>query len=167
MNFLKLKNYPRIVEYEKGPVTIKYGNIIQYSKVSNLDYLKEILLPEYRDDFFLTVMDISGNLPPHIDNGILTTINFYIACSGYVTQFYDVETEFDAPYAQGDGRTYDLNLLRKTDSFIAQDGDAWVLNVRVPHSISSLSSDQLPRTAIVMQTRKHSFDRVIEMISTV
>ena len=53
---------------------------IDYKKIwsPEPEMMYKILPKKYWEDFYLTVMTINRNIPPHTDSDILTTINFYI-----------------------------------------------------------------------------------------
>ena len=51
---------------------------IDYKKIwsPEPEMMYKILPKKYWEDFYLTVMTINRNIPPHTDSDILTTINF-------------------------------------------------------------------------------------------
>ena len=64
-----------------------------------------------------------------------------------------------------DGSVYDLNDLIETDSFIAQPGDIYILNVNKIHSVIPLDNREINRKAICFSTSSLSFNEV-EMMFT-
>lgn len=58
-------------------------------------------------------------IPPHVDDFRICTINFYLEASGEITTFHH----------------YDKGAMREVGSFSAKNGDCWILNTTVPHSV--------------------------------
>jgi hypothetical protein len=90
-----------------------------------VNQLPKKLLDREVPGIFLMVMPKpcpeSEMLPAHIDRGRRTAINVYLKCSGETTEFYDAHEE-----------TQTLSLI---GSFTAQPGEAWLLDVSVPHAV--------------------------------
>ncbi len=78
-------------------------------------------------------------LKAHVHITDESVINFYQHTGGEVTTFWDGLIEPDDSFASDNGNNY-FNLHHKNlnpcESFIAQDGDVWLLNTRQPHSVS-------------------------------
>ena len=64
---------------------------------------------------------------------------------------------------QTDGCVYDLDDLIETESFIAQPGDVYILNVSKVHSVIPLDDNEVKRKAICFSTRSLNFDEVKRM----
>lgn len=58
-------------------------------------------------------------LAPHKDGVRLTAVNFYTKTNGERTVFYE----------------YKAGSIKEVDSFVAQDGDTYIMNVDEPHSV--------------------------------
>ena len=99
MNFVKLKNKIVVDQYETEVLFTSYGvtiggkfNGIQYFKTEHLNQLLLSVIPErYREHFSMRTMRINTKIPPHTDNGILTSINAYIKTDNCVTKFYKIK----------------------------------------------------------------------------
>jgi hypothetical protein len=87
-------------------------------------------------------------LAPHIDGDRVTTINFYRQTNGERTCFYK--------YNAG-------GSIDEIDSFVAQDGDAWVLAVNTPHAVELVSGKT--RRVLSISFIHTPFDRVMEALS--
>jgi hypothetical protein len=145
-SFCKLKNNYIIDEYTIKNVQMSFGETvddkfygIKYSYVDIKNDIMDLILPkEYHKFFFMTIMQINREIPPHTDSGIKSTINFYIKTENCLTQFYKFKT--DNPKTkqvenQSDGYIFDLNDLEEIDGFISQPTEVWVLDVTKPHAV--------------------------------
>lgn len=144
--FRKLKYNYTVGEYNIKDTQMSFGETIDdkffgikycYADVKN-NILDSILPKEYHKFFFMTIMQINREIPPHTDSGIKSTINFYIKTDDCLTQFYKFNT--DKPKTkqvenQSDGYIFDLDDLIPTESFIAKPNEGWVLDVTKPHSV--------------------------------
>lgn len=161
--FQKLNKTFVIGEYDTKEVQISFGHEtdngfigIEYFHVDieNKNELMDIIPKEYQKYFFMTVMKINVEIPPHTDSGIKSTINFYIEPSDCLTQFYKFKTDKPKTYQvenQSNGFVFDKNDLQKTDSFVAKATEAWVLDVTQPHSVIP-QSEFKERTAIALSS---------------
>ena len=146
-NFQKLKNNYHIGECNIQGVQMQYGHQIddkfvgiQYCHVDFADKMAimNIIPREYHKCFYMTIMRINTQIPPHTDSDIKSTINFYINTEDCRTQFYKFKNDNpkkEQVENQSDGYIFDVNDLEETDSFVAQPNEAWVLNVANPHSV--------------------------------
>jgi hypothetical protein len=142
MEFRKLNKEFDIGDYKildvqmsflKGDKGIAY-HYVDFDKFSVLD----IIPKEYRDHFFVTMMCINTQIPPHTDSGIKSNINIYLKTDNCLTQFYKFKN--DTPKTeqvanQTDGFLFDESDLEKTNGFIAKPNEAWLLDVTKPHSV--------------------------------
>jgi hypothetical protein len=137
---------------------IEYFNI-DHSDTSSLFQVVPI---QYQQNFCLTLMKINTIIPPHTDTGILVTINFYIETDNCITQFYKFKGEPKRYQVenQKEGFIFDENDLEKTKSFIAEQYDAWLLDVGQPHSVSDGSN----RMAFSLATNTYTYDDVCNML---
>lgn len=162
--FAKLNRLFDINCYTKEDCRILYKRAgLYYFNVSNFDedLVMQVIPEENRRDFTVSLMEATGDLLPHIDIGVVTSINFYIKASGFKTQMYKLkQTELNVRV----GITIPFTNVEPTESFIASDGEAWVLDVSIPHSVQSLNTVKENRIAIVLQTNLHHYNDVLEML---
>ena len=112
-------------------------------------------------------MEISGNVPPHTDSKILSTINIYLKPDNCKTTFYEIVT--DTPKTtqvanQTNGKLFDLSSLKPIGEFVAKKDEAWLLDVSTPHSVTSTEST-INRIAVCLQSNKHATMQVKEMLA--
>lgn len=161
----KLKNQFKL-NYKQGDIQISYGNVISYHDVELTgDDIRSVIPAQYRNDFCLSVMEITGEVPPHTDSEIKATINFYIEPGSYMTKFYRVK-EGATVYQienQTNGVIFDEKDLQHAGTFIANAGDGWLLDVTMPHAVKPISG-VTRRVAICLATDKHSYDEVAQML---
>jgi hypothetical protein len=83
-------------------------------------------------------------LPPHIDKVRKTAINFYLETSGGKTIYYD----------------YTDKKLEEKFSFVAKNGETWLLNVDKPHSVKI----EFPfvRRILTVSLKKTTYEEVID-----
>ena len=96
------------------------------------DLMQLLVPPELQKYFAVTLMKINVFVPPHIDNGIKSTINIYLETGNCTTHFYKFATDnpkTSQVSGQSDGVIYDEEDLIETGSFIAEPYEAWLLDV--------------------------------------
>ena len=116
----------------------------------------------YRRDFQISLMSINRDILPHTDSNVRTVINFYLKAGGYVTSFCEPlarAKSFQLP-TQTNGVVYDFNDVSANESFVAEDGDLYVLDVTKLHCVHSGKGD---RVAINLGTPL-PYNDVIEMM---
>jgi hypothetical protein len=170
--FLKLKN-----SFDVGKYTIQKeqmffgekGKGIGYYHVdlNKKDELMNMIPKKYHKDFSITIMKVNAEIPPHTDSGIKSTINFYIQTGNCLTQFYKIST--DKPKTkqiknQSDGVIYNEDDLIRTTSFLAEPGEAWLLDVTIPHSVKP-GGNFKERLAIAMSSTL-CYDEVKQILTT-
>ena len=166
--FIKLNKLIYIPEYDIKEHVVSYGNKISYAVVSTpLNDIFSLVPERYRKDFVLLIMEISGNVPPHTDSKILSTINIYLKSDNCKTIFYEIVT--NSPQTtqvknQTNGKMFDLNSLKSIGEFVAKNNEAWLLDVSIPHSVTSTGSS-INRIAVCLQSTKHGIDQVKEMLT--
>jgi len=139
---------------------IKYLNTV----IKNLETIFKVIPVEYRKDFSVSLMKVSSQVPPHTDSMSKTVINFYIKTDNCTTQFYNKKVEAPRQHQipnQTNGFMFDLEDLIPTDSFIAEEGDAYVLDVTTPHAV--WSANEPDRVALSLSTF-HDFEKVIFLL---
>lgn len=154
MNFLRLegtynlssdcKTYKSIASYGKNRNETFVG--INYSMVSTPDaaLVYSVIPEEYRKDFYLAFMEINTFIPPHVDTGVLSTINFYIKADSCTTQFYKFKPTADQSRVDTKGYVYDIKDLEETDSFVATDGSAYLLDTTKVHAVWDMDYEVRP-----------------------
>jgi hypothetical protein len=103
---------------------------------------------------------------PHTDSKIASTINFYISTASSVTEFYTVDTsklKYTQIFNQTDGVVFDKSCLKSAGSFMANPGEAWLLDVSQPHSVVSFNTGE-NRIAMVLQSSIYPYARVKEFL---
>jgi len=171
MYFEKLNIKIDTPSYEVGKKELEYGiNInnkfsgLWYSDLKVNDQID--LIPEkYKSDFYLLFLEANSFILPHSDSGPTAVINFYIETNNCATQFYEVKDNAKAYQIenQTDGCVYDLDDLIETESFIAQPGDVYILDVSKVHSVIPLDNNEINRKAICFSTSSLNFDEVKRM----
>lgn len=149
--FLKIKdNYPMPGQYRAYRPIASYGKNrneafvgISYSMVATPDAARafEVLPEKYRKDFYLALMEINTFIPPHIDTGVLATINFYIKPDGCTTQFYRFRDDHKATRVDTKGYVYDLSELEDTVRFTAEQDSVYLLDTTVPHAVWDMGDE--------------------------
>lgn len=149
--FLKLKdNYPMPGSYRAYKPIASYGKNrneafvgISYSMVATPDAARAFaLIPEkYRKHFYLALMEINTFIPPHVDTGVLATINFYIKPDGCTTQFYRFRDPEQASRVDTKGYVYDLSELEDTVRFTAEQDSVYLLDTTVPHAVWDMGDE--------------------------
>jgi len=98
----------------------------------------------------------SANIAPHIDNGVICNINYYLETADAVTSFYEAIGEGSpttivdekGTYGQLGGRVYSwLEVIPKTH-FVAKDNDCYLLDVSKVHSVTKLALPRQRKIAI-------------------
>jgi hypothetical protein len=167
MSFVKLKHKLTIDDYQIGEQIVSYGvSKIRYCRVSTSAKLFEVIPERYRDQFMLRSMEIIYKVPPHTDNGITCALNFYITPGNYVTKFWSIkDNNNDRTYQiknQTNGKVFFYDAVEFVDSFEAEKGDIYLLDVTKPHSVETEKPNK--RFALCIQTNRYSFNEVKEML---
>ena len=164
--FRRIIHFFHGLKYIRGGEKINYGDLIKYYETTGNEELFNLLPEQYRQDFQLSLMEIEGAVPPHTDSEVKTSINFYIEPGVYMTTFYSPRpgSKVHQIPGQTNGYLYEMPDLLNRGSFIANAGDAWVLNVSAVHSVQPVSK-VTRRVALCLATDKHNFDSVLEMLN--
>jgi len=144
--FCKLKHNYVVDDYVVKDRQISFGETVDGNffgiEYLNIDTKKQIMndiIPnEYHKFFFMTLMRINREIPPHTDSGIKSSINLYIQTENCTTKFFRFKTNNPKTKQvenQSDGFIYDLQDLEEVGSFISRPNEAWVLDVTQPHSV--------------------------------
>jgi len=86
-------------------------------------------------------MEINTFIPPHIDTGVLSTINFYIKPDNCTTQYYKVKDGTSATGVDTKGKVFDIEDLEETGRFVAQQNDVYLLDTTVIHAVWDMGDD--------------------------
>jgi len=176
MNFVKLKTKIVIDQYETNHLHTSYGHTIlgqfqgiQYFKTESISQSLLNVIPErYRADFAMLTMRINTKVPPHTDSGIFTTINVYVKPDACTTKFYKIKDENNVRYKklknQTNGSIFDILSLDFIDEFKAEPNEVFLLDVTKPHAVVSGTGIYNERIAVCLQSDKHKFDAVKEML---
>jgi hypothetical protein len=143
MEFCRLRSNFNIKDIEVKDEQMFFGENGQGIGYYHVDFpskseLMNIIPKEYQQHFTITLMKVNIEVPPHTDSGIKSTINFYVETGECTTQFYEfLEQKVETKQVSGqtDGFIYDEKDLKETNSFVAEPGTAWLLDVSVPHSV--------------------------------
>lgn len=174
MKFLKLGSISSLPTYTSDNSLIKFGEVlngtfygIEYHR-AHIDITSEIdaILPAWAlSSLVPTAMTINRKVPPHIDNGISFAVNIYLETSNCLTQFYEIageESSFQIKN-QTDGRILNYDCLQPSESFIAEQGDIYILDVSCPHSVEPLEPGaDVHRKALCYQGRNIPFSAMVE-----
>jgi hypothetical protein len=171
MQFLKLNKKIHVGSYIETRHINSYainGKGIFVYEVGEYDpnILLSVIPERYRSDFVVREFKINVNIPPHTDSYTCVGINFYVKTSNCVTTFYqsDVNTPGVRMTTQTTGRTFKEEDLTVTGSFVAEEGDVYILDISTPHSVKSLTKEKVDRIALSIQTSKYNFDEVRSML---
>lgn len=151
-----------INEYAIDGKGIGFYNIDNY----NRNLILSVIPERHRHEFFVREMKINRNIPPHTDSYVYATINFYVKAMDCQTNFFNkVDASLGVKMTtQTTGRTFKENDLKHAGSFIAESGDAWLLDVSSPHSVKNLSAVPVDRIALVLQSSNYTFDQTYAML---
>lgn len=144
------------------------GKGIDYKKIwsPEAEKIYNILPKRYWDDFYLTVMSINRDIPPHTDSDIDATINFYFETDNCETVFYEPivnKLETVKIENQTNGCIYKKEQLKQIASFVAKPMEVWILDVTKIHSVET-PKESVIRKAITLHTQKHTYLNVCEML---
>lgn len=178
MNFLKLGNVGADVpDYSSDIGLIQFGETIDgefrgiaYHR-ARIGFSKAIasFIPAWTLPLMEhTVMTINREVPPHVDNAISCVINIYLETSNCITQFYSTSSDEKSFQIanQTNGRIFDIGCLQPVDSFVANPGDIYILDVSKPHAVwPEYPGAPIKRTALCYQIRGMPFDTVISIVN--
>ena len=161
--FRILKRSFQNLDYVQGGKQISYGDVITYydAELAGGGVFYTIPL-RYRPDFCLSLLKITGPVPPHTDSEVKTSINFYIEPGNYTTTFYTPEPKAVKRQIenQTNGYIFQQHELANRGSFVAKPGDAYLLGVDRVHDVQGSGE----RTLLCLATDKHDFYEVLHML---
>ena len=177
MFFSKLTKEITVGDLSPEHLHIRYGRPgadgvfrgIQYhTAAGDVSSIYQVIPEKYRMDFSPLLMSINRDVPPHTDSGILATINLYVTSGNCETVFYRPKPEggviAEKLPNQTNGAIFDINSLDRAASFMATDGESYILDVTHPHGVYNRSPVPVTRRALALQTRLHKYDDVCNML---
>lgn len=142
MEFCKLNKKFVITDYKVLELQMSFMNnnkgIAYYHAEFDKFSMFDLVPPEHKDYFTVTLMRINDQIPPHTDSGIQSTINIYIETDNCLTQFYRFKNNSPATHQvanQTNGFIFNESDLEKTNAFVANPTEAWLLDVSQPHAV--------------------------------
>lgn len=153
-------------QFGKKKIGIFWG--MSYFKIEDqIDQeIRSILPQKYHEYFETSIFKINiPYIPVHIDNEIITSINFYVQTVGAKTHFYkhkDLNVDIEKLPNHSDGCLYKEENMERTDTFIAKPGEIWLLNVKVPHSVRSMTFRK--RIAYCLQSRHINYEETKQIL---
>jgi hypothetical protein len=164
--------------YSLGETITNYGKLIDntfygisYNHVTTVDQheIFKIIPNKYKNKFLLNFMTINTSIRPHTDNNLTAVVNFYIKAGFGRTIFYDFNTtnpiRMKKYKIQTNGDIFDINDLVEVDSFVAKDGEAYILDITKPHGVEMPNGSNI-RLAYALHTKTYSYADVCEMIKS-
>jgi len=171
MKFIKLNKKFDVSNFTETSLINEYainGKGIGFYNVDNYNegLILSVIPERYRHEFFIREMKINYSIPPHTDSYVYATINFYVKAIDCQTNFFEkVDSSLGVKMTtQTTGRTFKEDDLEPSGSFIAETGDAWLLDVSSPHSVKNLGTAPVDRIALVLQSSNYKFDQVYAML---
>lgn len=176
--FAKLNKKFKIDQYETVSEHIRHGKTIDeifygliYHKVQTTNSeIFDVLPKRYQKDFHLLSMTINNLVGPHTDTGVCTVLNFYIQPENARTIFYKCtdESKVQTGMLGNNGRifrgkVYPPGILDEAESFVAEQDDAYLLDVSQPHAVVALETNSI-RKALSLHTSVHPFADVLDML---
>jgi len=148
----------------RGPLVIEYGPI-KYYKVLGNPFRFDLLKAWQPDRVFW--VEIEGPLEalPHRDHGLTCALNLYVQSGGCRTQFWEaLPTAVPLKYSEEEAQAniFRTGELVQTESFVANDGDTYLLDVSSVHSVNN-TPDSF-RQFIQISWKTKPFDQVLAMV---
>lgn len=170
--FLKLAKSHTFDKIYKGSLARRYGETIDskfygisYYNISDIDTIinmYDYIPTKYRKHFYPALMVINRKeIPPHIDDGPITAVNFYVNTANAITCFYKSNTNLTKSYEhnpRSNGALFNKNSLTPVSHFIAKSGEAWMLDINKIHSVSCSNTDD--RVAYILQSSIISYNEL-------
>jgi hypothetical protein len=145
----------------KGDKLFEYGNNIGYFKIVDDEYVNSIFGDLFKVPPVQTfLVQAKANLRAHRDNGVFSSLNYYIKPQGYVTNFWEPienarrlkDKRFNSATNQFEEVIlgYEKDDLKIVDSFTALKNEAYIFNNGAVHSVEG-TRQQEPRTLLQFQ----------------
>ena len=121
------------------------GVIRRYLPRKQIELVKQSLPKSIRDKVLGVNYTEVRLLAAHLHLVEQCVINFYQHTNGEVTKFFEGECIPDDDWSTDNGNGYlnvKMDQLIEIESFVAQDGDVWILNARKPHSVEKMHDER-------------------------
>lgn len=155
--------FPWAVRSRRGEPTTSYTPI-SYYKVAGYPFPFK-LLKAWEPDIIRWVEIVGeGIAGPHRDHGIVTSLNLYMETSAETTHFWEPK-DGAIPYRHANATTDNVFAskdLKLRESFIAKNGDAYLLDVSQIHSVER--TDESIRRFIQLSWNTTPFGEVLDRI---
>jgi len=157
-----------MIEYGiKTPIKF-FGIWYSFTEVENSKELLNVIPNYHRDKCSFYLLESNYRIPPHTDSEVSTIINFYVKTDGCRTQFYypNENARKSQIKNQTNGHILNSKDLQKSVSFIAQPGDAYLLDVSKPHAVLPTRPRLFygNRMAVTLQIMDKNFDESVKML---
>jgi len=161
----------RELKYQFGKVIdgVWYGNSYYAAEPKIESELKNKIPEKYRDLFEVTLMIItSPYIPPHIDNNIKLSVNFYMETGDAVTYFHKIKDNVIPnieilPEQTTTGKLFSPNDLEIVGQFKANKGDVYILGVSEIHSVQSDTGSY--REAYCLQSHVFTYEQMLDILA--
>ena len=174
MYFAKINHQIDINPFDIGREIVFFGSHhpfgLRYSEInSSNNHFLDILPFNYKEHFKLQFLEINiPYVPPHIDNDVITSINFYINAKNYKTSFYKIKNNSPKTTRlvnQTNGCFFNQEHIKYQDSFIANDNDIYILDVTKIHDVRKIDFEtNNVRTALVISSSTISFEETLDIL---
>ena len=139
-------------------------SVLTYYKLNSFaaKLIREIIPPTIESeitsiDYIFTGITFD-KIRPHIDNGVITNINFYLETADAYTNFYESEslgeptpiTDHKATYGNMGGKVYNYEDLSPRGFFKAEPKECWILDVSKIHGVSGIAVPKQRKWVSVM-----------------
>ena len=168
-------NFPlqssRKLKFQFGKVMDDAWRGISYYKADvEIDTAIKKYIPEkYRNYVDVNLMIISGsNIPPHIDDSVLVTMNFYMETNNAHTYFHQLKNNITPniktlPEQKTTGKIFTIEDLEIVSQFKAIQGEVYLLDVSKIHSV--ISETPSNREAYCLQSSCLTYTDVLEILA--
>ena len=131
--------------------------------------IKKYIPKKYRNYVDVNLMIISGpSIPPHIDDSVLMTMNFYMETNNAYTYFYQIKDNITPniktlPAQKTTGKIFTIEDLEIVSQFKANQGEVYLLDVSKIHSVSAETLSY--REAYCLQSSILTYADVLEILA--
>lgn len=158
--FNKLNLTFPIKDYSGGDLVVSYGKFAKLSYYTVKNSELDVSVFKYKPAVRYCELIGNGLLRPHIDHKISCCVNYYIESNNCTTTFYKKQKSSipSVCYGEYTANLYNVEELIELDSFIAKDGECYLLNVSEIHSVT------IPKFGVRKFLTFNWFDRSYEEI---
>ena len=152
-------------------VASRFHGVSYFAVGGEVEALLLGILPEAVRPYFLCSYMVVNHhdVPPHIDNGIRLSLNYYVQTAGATTTFYrfksaQVEVEkLDNNEPGSPAGLYSRQNLEVVGSFTAGPHELWALDVSQPHDVVG-DAGAIDREAYCLQSRSVGFKELLDWV---